>query len=298
MSRPNIRSGISIDGKEVGNNEYEREGGVVKVYNDSLTLTQVWAENLEKEMDVITRFIDDEPCTVAVSVLFPGTIMVPMGAYTPSEFHYQVVQCNVEMVKPIQMGLAIQNCRGACHVWQFNFRFNIATDSYKSDLYYTLTRECGVNFDACNQHGIETESFGEYLMTSGLVLNPSVTWVSYNSLFDYGYLLRILTNAPLPLAGPTPEGKDIPLYSEFLSTLEFYLKRCFDLKVLVGGGARGEAHKYQLKVLAQTEGIPALSPQNQSGSNAMLTLKIFAKYYNERAEKEAIFVLSGIDKGN
>ena len=66
MSRPNIRSGISIDGKEVGNNEYEREGGVVKVYNDSLTLTQVWAENLEKEMDVITRFIDDEPCTVAV----------------------------------------------------------------------------------------------------------------------------------------------------------------------------------------------------------------------------------------
>ena len=52
--------------------------------------------------------------------------MVPMGAYTPSEFHYQVVQCNVEMLKPIQLGLAIQNCRKACHVWQFNFRFYIA----------------------------------------------------------------------------------------------------------------------------------------------------------------------------
>ena len=66
MSRPNIKPGISIDGREVGNNECEKEGGVIKVYNDSPTLTQVWAENLEREMDVITRFIDDEPCTVAV----------------------------------------------------------------------------------------------------------------------------------------------------------------------------------------------------------------------------------------
>lgn len=66
MSRPNIKPGISIDGKEVGNNEYEKEGGIIRVYNDSPTLTQVWTENLEKEMDVITRFVDDEPCVVAI----------------------------------------------------------------------------------------------------------------------------------------------------------------------------------------------------------------------------------------
>lgn len=157
-------------------------------------------------------------------------------------------------------------------------------------------RECGVNFDACNQHGIETEDFSEYLMTSGLVLNPLVTWVSYNGLFDYGYLLRILTNAPLPIAGPTPEKPDTPLYSKFLGTLELYLKRCFDLKAIVR--AKGEGAKYQLKVMAQMAGVPPLSPQNQSGSNAMQTLGLFAKYYNEKVEKDMIFVLSGIDKRN
>ena len=66
MSRLNIKPGIAIDGKEVGNNDYEKEGGVIKVYNDSPTLTQVWRENLEKEMNVITKFIDDEACTVAI----------------------------------------------------------------------------------------------------------------------------------------------------------------------------------------------------------------------------------------
>lgn len=131
-------------------------------------------------------------------------------------------------------------------------------------------------------------------MTSGLILNPNVTWVSYNSLFDYGYLMRIITNSPLPIAEPTPDSPDTPLYSKFLSTLEFYLKRYFDLKAIVN--TKPEAPKFQLKVLAQVVGFPALSPQNQSGSNAMLTLRMFTSQYNEKIEKEKLFVLCGIDK--
>lgn len=131
-------------------------------------------------------------------------------------------------------------------------------------------------------------------MTSGLILNPNVTWVSYNSLFDYGYLMRIITNTPLPIAEPTPENPSTPLYSKFLSTLEFYLKRYFDLKAIIN--TKPETKKYQLKVLAQMSKVPPLSPQNQSGSNAMLTLRMFVQQYNEKVEKDMIFVLCGIDE--
>lgn len=35
-------------------------------------------------------------------------------------------------------------------------------------------------------------------MTSGLVLLPNVTWLSFHSGYDFGYLIKLLTSTPLP----------------------------------------------------------------------------------------------------
>lgn len=46
--------------------------------------------------------------------------------------------------------------------------------------------------------GIDLQDFGELLMTSGLVLLPNVTWLSFHSGYDFGYLIKLLTCSNLP----------------------------------------------------------------------------------------------------
>lgn len=46
--------------------------------------------------------------------------------------------------------------------------------------------------------GIDVNDFGEILMTSGIVLNEDVKWISFHSGYDYGYLLKVLTCQALP----------------------------------------------------------------------------------------------------
>jgi len=68
---------------------------------------------------------------------------------------------------------------------------------YAQDSIELLTRS-GIDFAAHEERGIEVEAFGELLMSSGLVLRDGVKWISFHSGYDFGYLLKLLTAAPLP----------------------------------------------------------------------------------------------------
>jgi hypothetical protein len=39
--------------------------------------------------------------------------------------------------------------------------------------------------------GIDVQHFGELLMSSGIVLNDEIRWITFHSGYDFGYLLKV-----------------------------------------------------------------------------------------------------------
>lgn len=61
---------------------------------------------------------------------FPGVVARPIGTFkTSSDYHYQTMRCNVDLLKIIQLGLTLANDEGQlpqeCSTWQFNFKFSL-----------------------------------------------------------------------------------------------------------------------------------------------------------------------------
>ena len=58
----------------------------------------------------------------------------PIGSFRgSSDYHYQTLRCNVDLLRIIQLGLTLADEKGelapgVC-TWQFNFRFNIKSAS-------------------------------------------------------------------------------------------------------------------------------------------------------------------------
>ena len=61
-----------------------------------------------------------------------------------------------------------------------------------------LLKTSGIDFQKFEQYGIDIHYFGELLTMSGLVLSDDVKWISFHSGYDFGYLLKTLTNSDLP----------------------------------------------------------------------------------------------------
>ena len=47
--------------------------------------------------------------------------------------------------------------------------------------------------------GIDVFAFGELLISSGLVLDDSINWITYHSGYDLGYMLSVMLNDKLPV---------------------------------------------------------------------------------------------------
>ena len=109
---------------------------------------------------------------------------------------------------------------GYC-TWQFNFKFNINTDMFAQDS-IDLLKNSGIQFDKHEEDGIDPYDFAELLMTSVIVLNDNVKWISFHSGYDFGYLLKILTDQNL-----------LSEESEFFDMLKIYFPCTYDVKYLM-----------------------------------------------------------------
>ncbi|KAG0556778.1 hypothetical protein KC19_11G078500 [Ceratodon purpureus] len=261
----------------------------------SLRIREVWADNLEDEFELIREIVDEYPY-VAMDTEFPGVVVRPVGTFKNSaEYHYQTLRANVDMLKLIQLGLTFSDENGtlprcgsreAC-VWQFNFReFNLREDVYAHDS-IELLKQSGIDFQQNEERGIDSQRFGELLMSSGIVLNENVHWITFHSGYDFGYLLKLLTCQNLPASE-----------DEFFNLLRTYFPTLYDIKYLMKfcDNLHGGLNK-----LAETLDVERIGPCHQAGSDSLLTCRTFRKlkdgFFNGSTEKYA-GVLFGLGTDN
>mmetsp|Transcript_22786 Transcript_22786/g.70590 ORF Transcript_22786/g.70590 Transcript_22786/m.70590 type:complete len:559 (-) Transcript_22786:1972-3648(-) len=228
----------------------------------SVEIRNVWAYNLEEEIAKMCEVVEDYPY-VAMDTEFPGVVARPICPPNSPDYAYQSLRCNCDLLRIIQLGLCFADENGnfppGCQCWQFNFKFSLSEDMYAQDS-IDLLQSSGINFDLLEADGIDVQDFAELLMSSGLVLVPDVKWVTFHSGYDFGYLLKLLTDVALPQDE-----------SRFFELLLLYFPSLYDIKYMMNdvnmhGG---------LSKLADDLGCDRIGPMHQAGSDALLTLLSF-----------------------
>ncbi|KAJ0240246.1 hypothetical protein HA466_0228990 [Hirschfeldia incana] len=196
----------------------------------------------------------------------------------------------------IQLGLTFSDENGnfpTCDsdkycIWQFNFReFDLSSDNFAHDS-IELLRQSGIDFAKNNQDGVDSRRFANLLMSSGVVLNESVHWVMFHGVYDFGYLLKLLSFHDLP---ETQNG--------FFEMISVYFPRFYDIKHLMKfcNGLRGG-----LNMLAELLEVERVGIRHQAGSDSLLTSRTFLKlhqdFFNGSTEKySGVFFGFGVENG-
>ncbi|KAH7564655.1 hypothetical protein JRO89_XS09G0002400 [Xanthoceras sorbifolium] len=215
---------------------------------DSIRIRDVWDDNLEEEFALIQKIVDDFPY-IAMDTEFPGIVLRPVGNFKNSnDYHYQTLKDN----------------------------FNVNKDVFANDS-IELLKQSGIDFKKNNEKGIDARRFGELLMSSGIVLNDSVHWVTFHSGYDFGYLLKLLTCQNLP---DTQMG--------FFNLINMYFPTVYDIKYLMRfcNSLHGGLNK-----LAELLEVERVGICHQAGSDSLLTSCTFRKlkenFFSSSLEKYA-----------
>ena len=237
-----------------------------------------------------------------------------MGAFTTkADYHYQCLRCNVDLLKVIQLGISLfdedgnsppanlseipnlaplpnQNSLKPCPTtWQFNFKFSLSEDMY-NDQSITFLQEAGLDLKRFEAEGVSPITFGSRLLTSGLVLDPQVHWISFHSGYDFAYLVKLMNLNQLP------EDE-----SEYRRLMKIYFPSIYDIKFMIQHISRtmrinadsaeltpdaaaiitSLLNKGGLQNLADELHVRRVGVAHFAGSDALLTGKVFWEVKNK-----------------
>lgn len=160
---------------------------------------------------------------IAFDTEFPGCAR-DMPRYASLESQHKSLRDSVDVLQPIQLGLAVAVNRVLRGVWNFNMRFDLATDLH-TEAAVSFLSEAGIDFSKHASEGIDAVMFGHELANSplvgrrgndggdgdgnrggcgsgsaGTIVSRATLplWVTFAGLYDRGYLLKLLTDEHLP----------------------------------------------------------------------------------------------------
>ncbi|CCJ29273.1 unnamed protein product, partial [Pneumocystis jirovecii] len=239
-----------------------------------LPVREVWAMNLDSEMAYLRELVECYNCLAMVcvflekwlffifeSIEFPGVVARPIGSFeTGSDYYYQTLRCNVDLLKIVQLGITFADASGnfppdAC-TWQFNFKFSLKT-------LLSFCKKNGVDLKRHEEYGIDTSYFGELLISSGFVLLDGVKWTSFHSSYDFGYLLKIMICDCLPVEE-----------DEFYELIRIFFPRLYDIKYIIKftNNLEGGLHDVADDLQVSRTGLG-----HQAGPKSFLVSRVFSE---------------------
>merc|ERR1712216_21595 len=256
-------------------------------------IKDVWADNLDQELEVIRALVENFPY-VSMDTEFPGVVARPVGTFrNVTDYNYQTMRCNVDLLKIIQLGLTFSDANGLyppeCCTWQFNFKMSLTEDMYAQES-IDLLRNSGIKFEHHEEHGIDVQDFGEKLTSSGVVLADEIYWISFHSGYDLGYLLKLLTFEPMP-----------EREADFYEILNIFFPNVYDVKYLTMNNTACDHLRGGLNKIADQLEVERIGPSHQAGSDSLLTaatfFKLKASYFRDEINPQAKGILYGLSQG-
>jgi CCR4-NOT transcription complex subunit 7/8 len=241
-----------------------------------------------------------------------------MGGFRgKSDYHYQCLRTNVDLLKVIQIGITLFNEDGEPpparpnssdsldmsavgrrngvpgplpYAWQFNFKFSLTDDMFNQTSIESL-QAAGIDFNLMERDGIDPHEFASLLIPSGLVCFDNVKWISFHGGYDFGYLTKLLICRHLP-CDEVEFDKVMKLY--FPSTydvkhlLKFAIKLHNSQQLALSSEAVDVLQKFEqksgLENIAESLKIKRVGAAHQAGSDSLLTGRVFfalrEKIYN------------------
>ena len=255
----------------------EKHGSPSWFHSDTIGVgLQPWTE-----FELIRSAIASCPL-ISMDTEFPGVVFKSNLDFREPENSYAVMKANVECLHLIQVGLTLSHYEGnlpsfeSCQhfIWEFNFReFNVAHHLHAPESIALLQHQ-GIDFEKNQKFGVDIVRFVELLMSSGMLCNNAIEWVTFQGVYDFGYLLKTLIYRFLPTQQLMPMN-----LSHFIKLVKYFFRGpIYDVKHLMKfcpnlyGGLDRVCDLLRL--------YRAVGRSHQAGSDSLLTLHAFNKIKN------------------
>lgn len=230
------------------------------------TTREVWQDNLECELNCMSRMAATHGDYISIDTEFPGFLYNTPRHVSVTQ-RYGDMKRNVDALKIVQLGLTFYNKAGESlgFSWQINFKeFNPSVDLHGTDAVEFLSRS-GIDLEKNQICGVDATSFSKQLQEK--LITPccgKTNWITFHGIYDLGYLVKLLTGLPLPNT-----------FLEFSFLVEELLGYVYDIKHIMK--FYGFDSRIGLVRLAKELGVYWEGQAHQAGYDSMITGSSFWK---------------------